>query len=305
MPDLSVIICSYDRYSVLNEALQTLKDNGQPVRGKHEVIIVENTPATKRQAIRNPMPDVMRVVTCDALGLSHARNAGIREAKSDVIVFLDDDAFVMPGWCGVIVDLFRARPEIRIAGGRVLPRYDSAVLPRWYNAKRLSGYLSCLDWSATGRFLRRGEWIVGANMAWRRDVFEQYGTFNAGLGRKGAASLLSNEETEVMERIGIETVWYEPAMAVEHLVSVERMTLSYFRRRVYWQAISDMVAGVADTDPDHLREQYADTVLRLPAEHRNLNALNFDPHDEDQFDLQLRATYTAALMLGTGVSPTP
>ena len=297
MPDLSVIICTYDRYAVLQEALDTLAIKGHPTPGRCEVVIVDNTPAAKRRPIANPMPEVMRVVTCDATGLSHARNAGIQASASPVIVFLDDDAFVTEGWCNAVTETFRARPEIRVAGGRVLPRYDSPVLPHWYDAKRLSGYLSCLDWGATGRFLRRGEWIVGANMAWRRDVFAEFGTFKTELGRTGSASLL--------ERVGIENIWYEPAFTVEHLVAVERMTLPFFRRRIYWQAVSDMVAGVAESDPGRLRAEYADTVLRLPAEHRNLSALNFDPADADQFSLQLRAIYSAALMMGQGIAPTP
>lgn len=305
MPDLSVIVCTYDRYSVLPEALETLAAKGRPVAGRHEVVVVDNTPAARRRPIANPMPGVMRVVTCDATGLSHARNAGIGATTAPVIVFLDDDAFVAEGWCDAVVETFRAHPEVRVAGGRVLPRYDTPVLPRWYDAKRLSGYLSCLDWGGAGRFLKRGEWIVGANMAWRRDVFEEFGAFKTELGRKGSASLLSNEEIELLERIGIENVWYDPAFTVEHLVAVERMTLPFFRRRVYWQAVSDMVAGIAEADPARLRADYADTVLRLPAEHRNLTALNFDPADADQFGLQLRAIYAAALMMGQGIAPAP
>jgi glycosyltransferase involved in cell wall biosynthesis len=305
MPDLSVIICTYDRYPVLQEALETLITKGRPALGRHEVIVVDNTPAAKRRPIPNPMPDVIRVVTCNTTGLSHARNTGIQTSTSPVIAFLDDDAFVTEGWCDAVTDTFRTHPKVRVAGGRVLPRYDSPELPHWYDAKRLSGYLSCVDWGAAGRFLRRGEWIVGANMAWRRDVFDEFGTFKTELGRKGAASLLSNDEIDLLERIGIENIWYEPAFTVEHLVAVERMTLPFFRRRVFWQAVSDMVAGIAETDPDRLRAEYADTVLRLPAEHRNLSALNFDPADADQFCLQLRAIYSAALMMGQGIAPTP
>jgi len=305
MPDLSVLVCTYDRYPVLNEALATLAERGRPKHGRHEVIVVDNTPAAKRRPITLPEGAPMRVIPCDNTGLSNARNAGIAAAQSEVLVFLDDDAFVCPDWCEKIVSLFRSKPEVRVAGGRVVPRYDSPALPVWYDSKRLSGYLSCLDWGSAGRFLRRGEWIVGANMAWRKDVFQEFGYFDAKLGRKGAASLLSNEEIELLERIGIENIWYEPTMEVEHLVSVERMTLPFFRRRVYWQAISDMVAGISISEAGWLRKQYAETVLQLPPEHRNLDALNFEPRDPEQYDIQLRAIYAAALLLGQGISPTP
>ena len=134
-------------------------------------------------------------------------------------------------------------------GGRVDPLYAGDELPAWYD-ERLASYLSCIDWSVTPRFLREGEWVVGANIVFRRSVFDTYGMFDVNLGRRGAASLLSNEETALLARLGIHRVFYDPAARVQHVIPVERLTRRWFRRRVYWQAISDLVAGhVRDDDP--------------------------------------------------------
>ncbi len=302
LPHLSIVICTYDRYDRIGEALTALLADPGLEPGRHEVIVVDNTPAAKRRAIGIEAPGLLRVEPCDILGLSNARNHGIAAAKAPVICFLDDDAYVHPGWCRAVERAFQEQPGAMVVGGKVLPRYDSPERPAWYD-DTLSGYLSCIDWGSHGRFLRRGEWIVGANMAWRREVFDRFGGFDPALGRKGAATLISNDETELLERVGIGSIWYEPAMLAEHLVAVERMTLAFFRTRVFWQAASDMVAGIAATEAKRLQEEFADITLRLPAEARNLRAFTHDPLDKDQFALQLRAIYIATVMMGTATAP--
>lgn len=299
---LSIVVCTYDRYGLLDEAVKALLADPTLEAGRHEVILVDNTPPARRQPIALEAPGVLRIEPCDSRGLSNARNHGIAAAKAPIICFLDDDAYVHPGWCAAVERAFAAQPDALVVGGKVLPRYDSPDRPAWYDDS-LSGYLSCIDWGKQGRFIRAGEWIVGANMAWRREVFERFGGFDPSLGRKGTATLISNDETELLERVGLGSIWYEPSMMADHLVAVERMTLPFFRSRVFWQAASDMVAGIAATDRAKLQEEFADITLRLPAEARNMRAFSFDPADREQFALQLRAIYIAAVMMGTGTAP--
>ncbi len=302
-PALSIVMCTYDRYDLIGEAVRTLLADPSLDPERHEILVVDNTPATRRRKVDFAAPGVLRVEGCDALGLSHARNHGIVATEGGIVAFLDDDAYVHPGWCAAVERAFAEQPDAAVVGGKVLPRYDSPDRPHWYE-DRLSGYLSCIDWGNAGRFLKPGQWIVGANMAWRRGVFDRHGGFNTALGRRGSATLISNDETELLGRVGLAHVWYEPAMVAEHLVPVERMTLSFFRSRVYWQAISDMVAGIARTDAKELQADFADIIVRLPPENRNMRAFSFEPTDREQFALQLRAIYAAALMMGTA-TPVP
>ena len=301
-PRLSIVICTYNRYDLIDEALATLLADPTLDAGRHEVIVVENTPAAMRRPIRTEAPGLLRVEPCDILGLSNARNHGIKVSRAPTIVFLDDDAYVRPGWAAAVERAIDEQPDALVVGGKVLPRYDSPDRPTWYDDK-LSGYLSCIDWGTSGRFLRPGEWIIGANMAWRREVFDRYGLFDPALGRKGSATLISNDETELLERVGLSRIWYAPDMLIEHLVAVERMTLPFFRARVFWQATSDMISGIANTDPAKLQREFAELTLRLPAEARNMRAYTFDPLDYDQFAVQLRAIYVAAVMMGTATAP--
>jgi glycosyltransferase involved in cell wall biosynthesis len=302
-PKLSVIICSYNRYDSLQETLQWLLDRSDFNDSRHELVIVENTPAKMRQPIHVPEGRNIRLGICEETGLSHARNYGITHSTGSIVAFLDDDALVCPNWHAAIEDAFDSNPEAPIVGGRVVPHYRG-LTPAWYDDK-LSGYLSCIDWGPGTRHLRAGEWIVGANMAFRREVFDQAGLFNTSLGRKGSASLLSNEEIALLEAVGIHRIVYAPKMEVEHVIPADRLTLKWFRRRVYWQAVSDMVSGSVHSDDASAIREYRETVMQFPAEHRNLSSFSFEPVNFAQFSLQLRAIYLAAIIMGGGLDPTP
>ncbi len=293
-----MVICTHDRYDALANSIDRLLSTAD-FSGRCELLIVENTTPARRRPIPLPPRGNVRRTVCETQGLSAARNHGIAEAAGDIIAFLDDDALVEPGWCAGILRRMDEDARVLALGGKVVPHYDGDELPRWYDDS-LAGYLSCIDWGATPRYLRPGEWVVGANIAFRRDVFAQHGLFDVNLGRRGTASLLSNEETALLARIGLDRVFYDPEIAVRHVIPIERLTARWFRRRVYWQAVSDLVAGHVRDDDPHLRREYGDAIAQLEPEHRNLNALTFEPQDAPTFALQLRAIYLAAVVLGGG-----
>ena len=297
-PELSVVICTHDRYDALARSMRQLLDCAD-FSERCELVIVENTPRTRRRPIAMPTRRNLRGTVCETQGLSAARNHGIAEARGSIIAFLDDDALVEPGWCSAILRRMHDETRLLALGGKVVPHYDSESLPAWYDGS-LSGYLSCVDWGMTPRYLRAGEWVVGANIAFRRDAFIQHGLFDVNLGRRGTASLLSNEETALLARIGLDRVFYDPAIAVQHIISVDRLTTRWFRRRVFWQAISDLAAGHVRDDDAALKREYGVVITQLEPEHRNLGAFSFEPRDAAEFALQLRAVYLAAVMLGGG-----
>jgi glucosyl-dolichyl phosphate glucuronosyltransferase len=297
--DLSVVVCTYDRYEILEQALAVLFNSRGFAATSCEILIVENTKPGRRQPIVVPSAPNIRVMLCEQTGLSHARNFGITHTTGEVIAFLDDDALVCDDWCKEIERTFAQHPEVMAVGGKVIPLFSVEQLPSWYD-DRLVRYLSCIDWGKNPRYLHPGEWIVGANMAFRRKIFQEYGMFEIFLGRKGTSSLLSNEEITLLERIGIQSVFYAPSACVQHMIPTDRLTTKWFRRRSYWQAVSDMVAGRVNTDDPALRKEYGHVIGQLEAERRNLNALSFEPTSYTEFALQLRGVYLAAAILGDG-----
>lgn len=298
-PRLTVAICTYDRYPMLSKAIAAVLANC-PIDGQTaELLVVENTaPAERKPIALEPGPG-RRVIVCEDAGLAHARNAAVAASSAEFVVFLDDDAFVRPGWMEAYLETFDRVREAYVIGGRCRALHEVDELPAWFDPS-LNGYLSCIDWGDEERFITLAEWVVGANVGFRRSVFEQYGLFDPTLGRKGVSSLLSNEETALMDKIGREHIYYQPKAEVDHFVAADRISLSWFRKRVFWQAVSDILAGTPRHAANYVSKAYDKLVIATEPQYRNIDIFDHRPKDFEQFDRQMQAIYAAAMMAAEG-----
>jgi hypothetical protein len=71
---------------------------------------------------------------------------------------------------------------------------------------------------------------IGANMAFRSEVFEKYGHFNTDLGRRGSG-LEGGDEKEVFLRLKKEKeeIHYVPKVKVDHIIPEKRLTMEYIK----------------------------------------------------------------------------
>jgi glycosyltransferase involved in cell wall biosynthesis len=301
---VDVIICTYDRYKYLDSAIESVLRGSELVLSK--LIVADNTPSCEARdafSAKYASVDAVEYMLLDTPGLSNARNVAAAKSTSDIIAFLDDDAVASEGWSAAIRSAFQGAPNVAVAGGPVRPIFESER-PAWLSDDSLK-YLSVVDWGSRKKTLTDLEYLVGANIAFRRETYLECGGCSISLGRKGTgASLLSNEETELTAKIvanGYE-VFYNPEASVKHLIPSARLTREYLRRRVMWQAVSDSIVNPYD---DHntgfIRSSLIDHVSKVPAVKRSLNAFFYDEDDSGAFDRQLQALYNyIQLMLGTG-----
>jgi GT2 family glycosyltransferase len=242
---LSAVICTYDRYPLLGEAIESLLRQ-QTGDEAVEIIVVDNSPnhdtAAEFAARYAGVPGLSYVIE-PRPGLANARNVGMREASGRIVAYIDDDARAAPSWIGQLIRAYGVIGDTAGAvGGRVQPRW-SVPPPEWL-APELFGYLSVLDLGTEMRDLTAGEYLCGCNLSFDRDALISIGGFSTSLGRRGSeAALLSNEELDVCNRLLAlgRRVVYAPEAAVEHLIPAERLTRRWFRRRACWQAVSDML----------------------------------------------------------------
>jgi glycosyltransferase involved in cell wall biosynthesis len=296
--DFSVVVCTYGRYDLVLNCLECISRVRYDC-SRFEVIVVDNNPPDKRVDHDWVARGVGKYVTEDTPGLSRARNAGIHAASGEIIVFLDDDAEVTDGWLTELRHAFEGHPDALVVGGKVTAKYVNEK-PSWMTAK-LEQYLSCIDWGEGVIRLLGHQWIVGANMALRRTVFERYGAFDLSLGRSGSGTLLSNEEIALFDKLPTGSIYYASAAEVFHLIPTERTRQVWFRKRVFWQAISDLMSNrVPPRSSHYFFDRFADSLPLVPAQHRSLRSLCYPCGDGDEFERQLRMIYDFIVSAGQG-----
>jgi glycosyltransferase involved in cell wall biosynthesis len=230
---ISVILCTYNRAQSLIKALESVAAQTLPESVEWEVLVVDNN---SRDQTRDVVEDFCRLhaprfrcVFEANQGLNYARNSGVREARGDVLAFVDDDVTVEPGWLDNLTAPLR-KGEWAGSGGMTLP-LGTFTPPRWlapdgpYN---MLGVL-CAYFNLGDEPCELEEPPYGTNMAFRKPMFEKYGAFRTDLDRCGHDTM-SNGDTEFGRRLmkAGERLRYEPSAVVWHPVPEARITKEYF-----------------------------------------------------------------------------
>lgn len=230
--EASIIVCTYNRAESLRDTLKALRALQAAPARSWEVIVVDNNSHDHTKAVvedvRKTWPR-LRYEFEGAQGLSHARNNGIACARGEVILFTDDDVLPESEWLeATLVGMTKYGADA--CGGYIAPIWESPP-PPWLTG-RFYGFLAV-------RTDRTDDYPItdavsapyGANMAFRRSVFDRVGLFDTNRGRK-AAVLASGEDGEMFERIlavGLKVVFLGGSR-VHHKVESFRVTKRYFRR---------------------------------------------------------------------------
>ena len=237
--NVSIIICTYNRAGLLAQTLKSLEQLDVPTSVVWEVLVVDNNSS---DSTRDVVTDYVqsgklqvRYVFESRQGLGYARNRGINESKADILVFTDDDVLLDPHWLKILMETFE-RYDCAGVGGRIFAKWDFPK-PGWLESPGMERYLrGPIVFHDLGDDPKMYDCSgmpmpVGANMAFRREVFERRGLFRADLGRTGK-QLLASEDTEFCQRLlnhGEQLIYCANAI-VYHPVEPHRVTKQYFRR---------------------------------------------------------------------------
>ena len=230
---ISAVICSYNRARFIIQAVESLFGQDYD-RRLYEVIVVDNNSTDNTVALLEEYKTAhpgynFRYYVEHNQGVAFTRTRCAKEAKGEIVAYLDDDSTAQPGWLSSIADFFDKHPDTYSTGGKIIPKFLTGI-PDWYS-KYFFGLVGNFDQGPKVKQLTGARYPCGANMAFRKKVFEEIGYFNTDLGRKGAG-LLANEEKDIYLRILAHhhTVYYLPHVAVLHSVEANKFDKAYVER---------------------------------------------------------------------------
>lgn len=221
-PLISIVICTYNRAAILSECIQSLIIQSAP-SDIYEVVVVDNNSTDKTgetaSTLINNHQNISMVHESEQ-GLSHARNRGWREAHSEWVAYIDDDAKAMPNYVERILHVIK-NYSFDCFGGVYLPWYHYGK-PKWFK-----DFYAC----ASNTFVQdytglidEGCFASGGNLVIKRSILEKLGGFSPDFGMSGV-KLAYGEETHLqlrMKAAGL-SIGFDPELRVQHLVNKYKM----------------------------------------------------------------------------------
>ena len=259
---VSVIICAYteQRWDELDKAVQQV---GEQSPAPDEIILViDHNPELLERAAQ-AFQGVQVIPNLETRGLSGARNSGVKAARGDILVFMDEDAWPEPGWLERLLDSYQD-PQVLGAGGAIVPDWEGGR-PAWF-PEEFDWVVGC-TYQGMPTHTRPVRNLIGANMSFRRAVFQETGGFKSGIGRVGRFPA-GGEETEfsirVRQQVPNGVFLYIPAARVRHRVPLSRSNRSYFISRCYAEGLSKALVTKMVGTRDGLGTERTYTLRTLP-----------------------------------------
>ncbi len=249
MQKISAIICTHNpRENYLRRVLDALRVQTLPP-AQWELLLIDNA----SQMLLSERFDISwhpqaRHIREDEIGLTPARLRGIREAKAEILVFVDDDTVLAPDYLEQALAVGTEWPFVGAWGGRSIPEYEQP-LPEWVGSE---------VWRLTVADVNEDVWS---------NLREDWGNFPVGAGLcvrhqvalKYLERCQSNSASITLDRSGkglggygdIDLVFCamdlglgkgkSARLSLTHLIPSGRLTLEYFTRHAESDAASMMV----------------------------------------------------------------
>ncbi len=165
-PKVSVVVCSYNGARTLQACLTSLLQMNYP---DYEVILVDDGSTDKTQEIMKDFPQVKNIHQ-ENLGLSVARNVGMKAASGEVIAYTDSDCMADKDWLYYLVGTLQQDNFMAVGGPNISPPAQSWVQACVAVAPGQPSHVLVDDSEA--------EHIPGCNMAFYKWALESIGGFD-------------------------------------------------------------------------------------------------------------------------------
>jgi GT2 family glycosyltransferase len=227
--DLSLVLVTYRARGAIDACLASLPAACAGL--EYEVIVVDNASGDGlADELRRTRPDLRVFENATNVGFARGVNRGLAEAQGRFLALLNPDTVAHPGVFTSLVRFLEANPDVGVAGPKILDPDGSlqlscrrfpthwtglfnrySLLTRLLPANRWSRDYLMLDFDHAQ--IRDVDWLSGACLVTRRDVFAKVG----GLDEE---FFLFNEDVDWCKRMHMAgyRVTYVPDVSVMHAV---------------------------------------------------------------------------------------
>ncbi len=188
-PDLSIIIVNWNGGQVLLDCLASIYAHTPPL--PFEVIVVDNASTDgSPERVAAGFPQVRLIQAGRNLGFAGGNNLGLQAAQGRFLLLLNNDTLVREKALGRMVAAMQADPSIGILGCRLLNpdgtlQRSCGLFPTLWTKfldltmlYRLVPVYRLGHWDYAGE--RDVDWLSGACLLLRREVYEQIGGLDEG-----------------------------------------------------------------------------------------------------------------------------
>lgn len=236
MTALSVVLCCFNSSQRIAPTLQHLQQQQISPDLCFEIIVVDNnscdrTSEAASAAWGNSNPQIeFRVIRESQQGLSFARERGLKEARHEIVVFVDDDNWLAPDYLAYAAELMFQYPRVALLGGWIDPIFE-AEKPSWFD--EVEGIFAVGNKGANARVQPPGYTVPGAGMVVRKAALRELAAwgFEFTLSDRSGQSLCGGGDIELnlaLQLCGWE-IFYDPRLRLRHFIPEGRLQWQYAR----------------------------------------------------------------------------
>ena len=239
---VSVIVCTYNRADSFRKFLESFFSQSGSFPDCEFLLVDNNSTDGTKQVCEEYLNSKMiqvKYIHEKTQGLSYARNTAVKNARGELLAFIDDDVIVDKQWLTMVRKLVDEYSEYIAMGGKVIPVWEKEK-PSWAvfegDYAIIQAVFPSHDYGSEVKPypIRTQKNPMGACMMLRKRAFEQYGLFRTDLGVSGSSLKTGglHEDTEFIWRMLAEgeKMLYYPKAVVSHFVPESRSSKAYIKQ---------------------------------------------------------------------------